>query len=93
MIIEIESEKDLDFLEENLRSLLCASRFDVSVLKSMPYIKFRLQCLKKTVIQNDSIYFANENVWIKVLTNDPIVVYCGLKELYNDDIKFRHQND
>lgn len=66
---------------------------DVSVLKSMPYIKFRLQCLKKKPIQNDSIYFANENVWIKVLTIDPIVVYCGLKELYNDDIKFGEESN
>lgn len=89
MIIEFHDERDLDLLEKCMAALLTATRHDISLLKSSSYIEFKLKCLKNSIEVHDSVYFFNENLWIKVLEKQPIVLlYCGLKELEYDNINF-----
>jgi len=89
MIIEIDNERDLEILENDLCTLLNAQRPDVGLLRSTSYVKFKLDCLKKKVKINHSVHFFQENVWIRVLEIQPkILLYCGLKELDYDNIKF-----
>jgi len=87
MILELQNDNDIEILENNIRKLLMASRFDISLLKSSAYINFKLKCIKQQLNINDSVYFFNENVWIRVLEKKPVVlIYCGLKELECNDI-------
>jgi len=89
MIVELRSADDLVALEDCLCQLIGSLRPDISLLKSMAYIKFKLSCLKGRIQRNESVYFSHENVWIKVLEIQPVIVlYCGLKELDYDNIKF-----
>ena len=86
MFITIQNSEHLDMFEQKLREMLRASRLDVSIFKSMSYVKLRQDIIKNKVDMNKTIFFANENIFIKVVEVDPVLLYCGFKELFFEGI-------
>ena len=86
MILEIKSTSDLSTLEDALRDVVGAERFDVSLLRSRPYIQFRQVILRCLASDNPSlpeaVYFSNENVVLRIIYGGPCpTVWCGTKEI------------
>lgn len=92
----LQDENDLEKLESAIRENLRSKRLDVSLLKSMAYIQFRQNVLKKQTKFPKTIYFSNEKFFIKIVNLNPLQVYCGHKdvvdECINDDSHNAHES-
>lgn len=86
MFLVIRDEGDLDKLESLIRETLRSKRMDVSLLKSMAYIELRQNIIKNKLERRKTIHFSNENVYIEILSVNPLTVYCGHKDIVNDGI-------
>lgn len=83
MLVEIKKQSDIDDLEHAIRATLGAQRLDVSVLRSKPYIDLRQKLLRHldgTEAVAMSAYFSGENLVLRVLSTEPLLVWCGCKE-------------
>ncbi len=92
MIVELNSEEDLPALESSIREALGAQRFDVSVMRSKPYIDMRraLLCLLAgghVTNLPGGCYFHNEDLVLRILQRQPLLVWVGFRdgEIYGEE--------
>lgn len=86
MLLNIQDDKDLEKLESVIRENLRSKRLDVSLLKSMAYVNFRQNVLKKQITTKKTIHFSNENFFIQILNLNPLQIFCGHKDVIDDCI-------
>jgi hypothetical protein len=90
MIFEICSIEDIEKIECEMRNIVMSQRLDLSILHSFQYLSFKLSIIKcletdKSTIVPQSFYFSNENVWLCIFSNKPLMVWCAQK---NVDINY-----
>jgi hypothetical protein len=85
MIVSVSTEGDLEALENKVREALGAQRFDVSVLRSKPYIDMRrtLLCLLgggHVTNLPGGFYFHKEDLVLRILQREPLLVWVGFRD-------------
>ena len=92
MLVQVACEDDLPKVDEGVRLALGAQRFDVSVLRSKPYIDMRraLLCLLAgghVTNLPGGCYFHKEDLVLRILQRQPLLVWVGFRdgEIYGEE--------
>jgi hypothetical protein len=86
MLVQVACEDDLPKVEEGVRLALGAQRFDVSVLRSKPYIDLR-RALLCVLGGGDcqglpgAFYFHKEDLVLRIVQKQPLLVWVGFREM------------
>lgn len=86
MFVEIHGPDDLTGLEDAIRKAIGAERIDVSIFRSRPYVDLRQRILKgfeseQNTLLYETVYFASEMLVLRVVGVQPLLVWCGYKDV------------
>ena len=92
MLLEINDEDDVVTLETAIKILLGAQRHDVGMLRSKHFVTFKVSLLNllSSLSQHDTnveldkklVAFPNEMLELRVVSTDPILVWCDVINVY-----------